>query len=213
MGSGFESLVSHKTGLGNADPVFVMGPAGRAGLIFLTRQDLKSFDISGINGENNLVEDIKMKKIGVMFVCLGNICRSPMGEAIFRDLVEKAGLGDRFVVASSGTGSWHIGERPHYGTLQVLKKHQIDAGNKKAQQFTGKDLNNYKYIVAMDANNAADVNRRFGGNLPRLLEFAPQGSPLDVPDPYYENNFDEVYTLVKAGCEGLLAHIRKQEGL
>ena len=154
-----------------------------------------------------------MEKIGVMFVCLGNICRSPMAEAIFRDLVQKAGLGAQFEVASSGTGGWHVGESPHPGTQQVLKQHGISVGNKRAQRLSENHLSEYKYVVVMDGSNAIDVERSFGRQLIRLLEFAPPDSPLDVPDPYYEDNFDYVYELVRAGCEGLLEHIRKNEGI
>ncbi len=155
-----------------------------------------------------------MKKISVMFVCLGNICRSPMAEAVFRDLVQKQGLADRFDISSSGTGSWHIGEHPHRGTLQVLRDHQIDAGGKRAQQLNRNAVDSIQYVIAMDASNARDVERSFGRKIPRLLEFAGEQVPTrDVPDPYYENNFDEVYELVLAGCQGLLDHIRKNEGL
>ncbi len=154
-----------------------------------------------------------MEKIGVFFVCLGNICRSPMAEAIFRDLVQQRGLANRFEVASAGTGEWHVGEPPHRGTQQILARHKIEIGNKRAQQLTAQDLAHYQYVVVMDADNVAEVQARFGKKLPRLLEFAPPGGPLDVPDPYYENNFNEVYQLVRDGCEGLLQHIRQQEGL
>lgn len=154
-----------------------------------------------------------MEKIGVMFVCLGNICRSPMAEAIFRDLVQKRGLGNRFEIASAGTDNWHVGEPPHRGTQQILARHKIEMGKKRAQQLTARDLDFFDYVVVMDASNAAEVEAVFGKKLKRLLEFAPEGSPLDVPDPYYENNFNEVYQLVLDGCEGLLQHIREQEGL
>lgn len=154
-----------------------------------------------------------MEKIGVLFVCLGNICRSPMAEAIFRDLVQKHGLANRFEVASAGTDNWHVGEPPHRGTQQILARHKIEIGKKRAQQLTAHDLDYYDYVVVMDADNAAEVEAAFGKKLPRLLEFAPPGGPLDVPDPYYENNFNEVYQLVLDGCEGLLQHIRQEEGL
>lgn len=147
-----------------------------------------------------------------MFVCLGNICRSPMAEAVFRDLVEKKGLADQFEIASSGTGSWHIGERPHRGTQLILQTHHIDVGGKRAQQLNRSDIQTYDYVIAMDASNARDVERSFGRKIPLLLEFAAETPTLDVPDPYYENNFDEVYQLVLAGCRGLLKHIQQAEG-
>lgn len=155
--------------------------------------------------------------IRVLFVCLGNICRSPMAEAIFRKLVDDAGLSDQINAGSAGTGGWHAGERPHRGTLKVLQEHHIDIGNKRAQQLTRSHLDEYDYIVAMDQENVNDIFAYFGKRVRRLLEFAPVGrydrNSLDVPDPYYQGNFGEVYELVTAGCQGLLDHIRKQEGV
>jgi protein-tyrosine phosphatase len=152
------------------------------------------------------------KRIGVMFVCMGNICRSPMAEAIFQHLVDQSGLTDRFQVASSGTDSWHVGERPHPGTQNILRERNIKLNlNKRAQQVRKTDFKKYGYIIAMDSGNAARV-KRFG-NVRRLLDFAPPGNPKDVPDPYYERNFDYVYDLVMQGCKGLFEYIRRQEGI
>jgi protein-tyrosine phosphatase len=155
----------------------------------------------------------EQKRIYVLFVCLGNICRSPMAEAVFRDQVEQAGLADHFEIASAGTGNWHIGERPHRGTVTVLKQNNIDVGIKRAQQLSRADFDTYNYIIAMDAANVSDIQGLFGRKVPRLLEFAMQESPRDVPDPYYTGGFDYVYQLVEAGCQGLLKHIREKENL
>lgn len=154
-----------------------------------------------------------VKTIRVLFVCLGNICRSPMAEAVFRSLVAEAGFSDRIDVESAGTGSWHTGERPHSGTIAILRHNGIEVGSKRARQLTRADMNQFDYIVAMDQENVSDIQAVFGRRVPRLMEFAPPGSVLDVPDPYYANNFDEVYALVRAGCQGLLNHIRQREGL
>jgi protein-tyrosine phosphatase len=155
----------------------------------------------------------EQKRIYVLFVCLGNICRSPMAEAVFRDQVEQAGLADHFEIASAGTGNWHIGERPHRGTVTVLKQNNIDVGIKRAQQLSRADFDTYNYIIAMDAANVSDIQGLFGRKVPRLLEFAMQESPRDVPDPYYTGGFDYVCPFVEAGCQGLLKHIREKENL
>jgi protein-tyrosine phosphatase len=153
------------------------------------------------------------KSIRVLFVCLGNICRSPMAEAVFRQLVKEAGLFDQIDVESAGTRAWHVGERPHPGTIDILRQNQVEIGGKRARQLSRSDFGSFDYIVAMDAENVEDIQALFGHRVPRLLEYAPQGSPLDVPDPYYTGSFDMVYRLVAAGCEGLLAEIRRKEGL
>jgi protein-tyrosine phosphatase len=152
-------------------------------------------------------------KIKVLFVCLGNICRSPMAEAVFRNVIAEEGLADRFEIASSGTSSYHAGERPHPGTRAILNQYgiEVDPG-KRAQKLHPDELKQYDYVVAMDSENARDLSR-IGVKARRILEFAPNGSPLDVPDPYYNNRFEDVYRLVDAGARGLLEHIRSEEGV
>jgi low molecular weight protein-tyrosine phosphatase len=136
-----------------------------------------------------------------------------MAEAVFRDLVRKADLSERVDVESAGTGDWHVGQRPHNGTLATLNAHHIDVGNKRARALSRSDLSEFDYVIAMDAENVADIQAMFGKRVPRLLEFVPQADTLDVPDPYYNGNFDRVYQLVQDGGLALLAMIRKQEGL
>jgi protein-tyrosine phosphatase len=153
------------------------------------------------------------RPIRVMMICTGNICRSPMAEAIFRHLVKEAGLEDRFEIASSGTDGWHVGERPHRGTQNVLRQHHVALDPaKRAQRITTSDLETYDYLVAMDSINLAALSRA-GRAIPRLLDFASGNAPADVPDPYYDDNFEYVYQLVTDGCRGLLRHIREQEGI
>jgi protein-tyrosine phosphatase len=154
-----------------------------------------------------------MKKISVMFICMGNICRSPMAEAVFRKMVQDRGLADRFNIASSATGRWHLGQPPHIGTRLVLSEHDIDVGDKRSQLLKKEDFEDYDYLVAMDMENVEDIQYSFKKKVKRLLEFAKPGYTLDVPDPYYNQKFNEVYDLVTKGCEGLLNHIIEVEGL
>lgn len=154
--------------------------------------------------------------IRVLFVCMGNICRSPMAEAVFRHQVAAAGLADRFVIDSAGTGGWHSGERPHRGTLAVLAQHGVDPGPQRARQLASADFDTFDYIVAMDHENLADMAGFHGEARARarlLLDYAPALGAREVPDPYYSGGFEHVYQLVEAGCRGLLAHIREREGL
>ena len=149
--------------------------------------------------------------VHVLFVCLGNICRSPMAEAIFRDLVKKNNLSERIDIKSAGTGYWHAGERAHRGTREVLSRHGIDPVGLIAKQVTQADLDRADYIVAMDDENVA-VLRSFTVDrtkLSRLLDYADNLNARDVPDPYYDGRFELVYELVRIGSEGLLKHIRK----
>ncbi len=152
------------------------------------------------------------QKIGVMFVCLGNICRSPMAEAVFSHLVSKAGLEDRFEIQSAGIGSWHVGERPHPGTIKVLKQHQISVNpNKRAQQIKSNLFNQFDYVVAMDQSNQQDL-KAFGQAF-LLLDAVPSINTRDVPDPYYEKNFEVVFDLVLKGCTHLLERVIREKAL
>jgi protein-tyrosine phosphatase len=148
--------------------------------------------------------------IRVLMVCLGNICRSPMAEGVFRNHVARAGLADRIDVASAGTGKWHIGEAPHPGTVRELARHGIGIDGKRAQHVSAAPRQAFDYVVAMDRSNMRDL----GGDAVLLLDFADPPSPVsEVPDPYYDDNFGEVYELVDAGCLGLLAFIAARHGL
>jgi protein-tyrosine phosphatase len=151
-----------------------------------------------------------LKVTRILFVCTGNICRSPMAEFVFRHLVSQAGLADRFEIASAATSSWEIGEPVHPGTQAVLRKHQIKLDpRKRARQATPDDYMRYDHILAMDT-----YNLRLMPNLEkitRLTRFAPPGSREDVPDPYYTGDFDFTYDLIYASCEGFLRWLQQME--
>ena len=151
--------------------------------------------------------------IRVLFVCLGNICRSPMGEAIFRAEVEKAGLSKQIIVDSAGTGDWHIGDMPHKGTQKILKEHGISFENIYARQVTASDFIRSTYIFTMDAQNSIDLEDfrderkeevQFNG---RLLDFIGGTGDTNVPDPYFTGNFQYVYDVLSVACQEALEKI------
>ncbi|MCB0208160.1 MAG: low molecular weight phosphotyrosine protein phosphatase [Anaerolineae bacterium] len=155
--------------------------------------------------------------INVLFVCLGNICRSPMAEAVFKHLVEQEGLVNHFIIDSVGTSSYHIGDLAHRGTRRVLSDHGIKCSS-ISRQINRRDLETTDYIIAMDQSNVSDLQYASRGlsvddRISLLLSYADGVTRLDVPDPYYSGNFEEVYQLVDAGCRGLLAHIREEQGI
>lgn len=153
--------------------------------------------------------------VRVLFVCLGNICRSPMAEAVFRKFVDDAGLSEFIMIDSAGTSAYHVGEIAHPGTRRVLAGHGIQYDG-RARQVKPQDMgDDSTWIIAMDGENLGELQRRFGdvSHLHRLLDFATQAEVRDVPDPYYSDNFDYVYRLVDDGCRGLLAAIREEEGI
>ncbi|MNX99863.1 Low molecular weight protein-tyrosine-phosphatase YfkJ [compost metagenome] len=158
--------------------------------------------------------------IKVIFVCLGNICRSPLGEGIFRHLVQDAGLADRFEIDSAGTGNWHAGKPPHHGSQRVAKERGLDISGQRARQIQIEDLDDYDYVVAMDTQNFTDIRdldplRKTSAQVVRMMDFAPARGLTDVPDPYFggPEGFDHVYDLVEEASRGLLEHIARAHGL
>ena len=138
-----------------------------------------------------------------------------MAEAVFRDLVRRAGLADRFEIASAGTGNWHAGEPPHRGTRDTLKRHNIDSTGLIAKQVAQAMLDRADYVVAMDDENLSDLRswRVDRKKLSRLLDYALDQDYRDVPDPYYDGRFELVYQLANIGSERLLEYLREQHDL
>ena len=151
-----------------------------------------------------------MKKI--IFVCLGNICRSPMAEFVMKDIVAKAGLEHEFEIASAATSTYEIGNPVYPPARQKLAEHGIDCKGKTARQITKKDYDYYDYIVAMDQSNIR--------NLKNMLNIVPQGKisllmdytsrPADVADPWYTGEFQATWDDVSEGCNALLTFILKK---
>jgi protein-tyrosine phosphatase len=143
---------------------------------------------------------------------MGNICRSPMAEAVFRDLVEKERVADRFEIASAGTGGWHVGEPAHRGTREILKRHGIEPNGLVAKHVSQAMLDRADYVVAMDDENISELHswRLDRHKVSRILDYAEGLNVHDVPDPYYDGRFELVYQLVNQGSAGLLRYIREQ---
>jgi protein-tyrosine phosphatase len=136
-----------------------------------------------------------------------------MAHGVFRHMVEEAGLSDQIEVDSCGTSSYHNGEATHFGTQDILEQHGIRFTH-TSRRLTRRDLKEADYLIALDRSNLRGI-RQFGNTAAEvklLLDYAPGVGIDDVPDPYYSGGFGEVYDLVKAGCEGLLAHIRRERG-
>jgi protein-tyrosine phosphatase len=160
--------------------------------------------------------DLDAKRTRVLFVCLGNICRSPLAEGVFLHLVREAGLEHRFEVDSAGTGDWHVGERPDARATAVALKHGVELPS-RARQVTPGDLDAFDHVLAMDGENLRDLRRLARGGSRADIRLLRAHDPAraadvggdDVPDPYYggPSGFELVYEMVHRSCTALLAEL------
>ena len=151
--------------------------------------------------------------IRILFVCLGNICRSPMAELVMKDLIEKKNLTKEFYIASAATSAEEIGNPVHHGTRNKLRDLGISTSGKYAVQLKKSDYGKYDYILGMEQRNIAGIMRIVGSDkqekVKRLLDCS--SNPRDIADPWYTGDFNVTYHDVKEGCEALLASILKSE--
>lgn len=149
----------------------------------------------------------------VLFVCHGNICRSPMAEFVLKDMVEKRNIADRFYIESAATSREEIGNPVHTGTRNKLAQYGISTAGKYARQVTKKDYKEYDYLLVMDDRNITNIKKITGEDkdkkIYKLLEFA--GRKRDIADPWYTGNFDVTYDDIVEGCEAFLKYIEKSE--
>ena len=149
----------------------------------------------------------------VLFVCLGNICRSPTAEGVLRQKLRAAGLAERIEVASAGTGNWHVGKPPDARSQRAAKRRGYDLSAQRAQQVTAMDFNRYDLILAMDQSNLRDLKAlQPAGALAELDLFLRRyaGVKDEVPDPYYDGDhgFEEVLDLVERACDLLVIELK-----
>ncbi|MCI5648339.1 MAG: low molecular weight phosphotyrosine protein phosphatase [Fusicatenibacter sp.] len=149
--------------------------------------------------------------IKVLFVCHGNICRSPMSQFVLQDMVNKLGLVSSFVIDSRATSTEEIGNPPHRGTVRKMQKEGIPVLPHRAAQMTWKDYCSFDYIIGMDTWNMRNLNRMTKGDpegkLYKFLTFA--GSDRDIADPWYTGDFDTTYLDIVEGCEGFLRYLKE----
>ncbi len=166
-----------------------------------------------ITGLCRLIKGYKIM-IKVLFVCHGNICRSPMAEYVMKDLVKKSNLSDQFHISSAATSTEEIGNPVHRGTRAKLAQAGIACEGHHARQMTRADYDGYDYLIGMDEWNIRNIKRITGGDpegkIFKMMSFA--GSSRDVADPWYTGDFEATWKDVTEGCQGLLQYILEENG-
>lgn len=157
---------------------------------------------------------VDQKSVSVLFVCTGNICRSPTGEGIFRAMLKSAGLDGRVVVDSAGLADYHVGKPPDKRSIDAASTRGIDLRSQRARQLHANDFETFDFLIAMDRTHFSEMRRLCPANrshrIKLLLDYAPQTGTHDVPDPYYGpgDGFAYVLDLIEAGATGLLRDVR-----
>lgn len=153
-----------------------------------------------------------MTAFPILFVCLGNICRSPLAEGVFRHLTEQGDRASSYLADSAGTGGWHIGNPPDHRSVKVALSHGIDLSGLRARQIVSADFERFSLILAMDKNNLADLRKMAPpasrSNITLFGDYA-FGDETEIPDPYYggTSDFEQVYSMLLTGCRSILAKL------
>ncbi|OCP18028.1 MULTISPECIES: low molecular weight protein-tyrosine-phosphatase [unclassified Ensifer] len=153
-----------------------------------------------------------MKPARILFVCLGNICRSPLAEGVLRELAARRGLASVITVDSAGTGAWHIGDPPDLRSIEVARRHGIDISALRGRKVGKPDFEAFDLILGMDGENVRTLRQLaptgFEGRIGLFLRYA-SGRDQDVPDPYYDGPeaFERLYQMLEAGCSSLLERL------
>lgn len=155
--------------------------------------------------------------VNILFVCMGNICRSPTAEGVFRYRLAEHGLIDQITTDSAGTHGWHVGDPPDPRSISAARKRGVDIAWIRSREVRARDFTEFDYVLAMDRDNLENMEAMAaaGGTaqVGLFLDFAPHLEIQNVPDPYYggPDGFDHVLDLVEAASDGLIAHIRKTD--
>ena len=153
--------------------------------------------------------------VRVLFVCMGNICRSPLAQGVFEDVLRREGLGDEVFVDSAGTGPWYVGSPPDERARKSASLRGIDLGSQRARRIAPDDCQSFDYVLTMDEENyqaVAALCREGGAEVRPFLDYAPERPESEVPDPFYggPEGFEHVLDLVEAASEGLVEDIRRR---
>ncbi len=157
-----------------------------------------------------------MNKVKVLFICMGNICRSPTAHGVFRALVETEGLMDAISIDSAGTHAYHVGNGPDKRAQETAQRRGVDLSDLVARRVSAEDFDQFDYVVAMDQDNYISLSEicpnEHVDKIHMFMDFAPQMRTREVPDPYYggASGFERVFDLVEAASAGLLAEIRQR---